>query len=198
MSLIRVGFILNKLFWCFIMYDDLEYVDDLIENGQYPSIHDDIFALHELVGATNVLDVGCCHGLLSHRLGTVYDNVVGIEPSEEYCENLVHKDNVTYYNFEICDENLFMLYVILRKHDIDGVFCRRVISEIYSTGGEELVEDFVNCLVECGVEYVALEGRVKFSNSTHPLDCSDKEVAFFLDDYEEIGRVDEAVALRLR
>lgn len=179
------------------MYDDLEYIDNLLEDGEYPKIHDDIFSLHEFVDASNVLDVGCCHGLLSHRLGTVYDNVVGIEPSEEYCEHLVYKDNVTYYNFEVNDENLWMLSLILMKHDIDGVFCRRVISEIYTTGGEELVDSFVNCLVNCGVKYVALEGRIKFSNSTHPLDDYKKEMAFFLDDYELIGQENNAVALRL-
>lgn len=180
------------------MYDSLEYIVDLKKKGQYPKIHDDIFSLHKYIKATNVLDVGCCHGLLSHRLGTVYNSVVGIEPSKKYCKNLVPKENVTYYNFKVTNDSIFKLYSLLKKHNIDGVFCRRVVSEIYSTGGSKLVKSFVGCLVDADVKYVALEGRIKFKNSTHPLSDYKKEMAFFLNDYELIGQKNNAVALRLK
>ena len=63
------------------------------------------------------------------------DNVVGIEPSEEYCENLVHKDNVTYYNYE-CNQDViknheFMIPYYDSKNVetwFDGTYEKKVVS----------------------------------------------------------------------
>lgn len=179
-------------------FDDLEYIRDLKEKGQYPKIHDDIFELHEHVPVNNVVDMGCCHGLLSHRLGQVYDHVVGIEPSKRYCKNLQLKDNVTYYNLQLNKQTIITFDKILKKHNIGGIFCRRVISEIYTTGGEELIQSLKNCLISNNVNYIALEGRIETKNSVNPINNTEKEINLFNDEYKVIATKHRAVVMKKR
>ena len=50
------------------MFDDDKYLKQFKEDQIYPKIHDDIFYLASNTEGNNVLDIGCCYGLLSHRL----------------------------------------------------------------------------------------------------------------------------------
>lgn len=179
-----------------MQYDDLQYIKDLKENGKYPKIHDNIFSLHKYVPVDNVLDLGCCHGLLSHRLGQVYKEVVGIEPSKKYCENLQMKENVHYYNFELNKKNILLFNKVLKKHNIQGIFCRRVLSEVYTTGGDELIKLLKDRLIKNNVNYIALEGRVDMKNAVHPIKNTEKEIEYFIDYYEVIGEKDKAVVMK--
>lgn len=179
-----------------MMYDDLEYIKDLRENGKYPKIHDNIFSLNKYVPVDNVLDLGCCHGLLSHRLGQVYKEVVGIEPNKRYCENLQYKENVHYYNFRLDKKNIRLFNKVLQKHNIQGIFCRRVLSEVYTTGGMELINLLKDRLMKNNINYIALEGRMEVSNATHPIKNTEKEIEFFEEDYEVIGEKGKAVVMK--
>lgn len=179
-------------------YDSLEHIDNLKKKGVYPKIHNDIFKLHQLVPVDNVLDVGCCYGLLSHRLSQVYDNVVGIEANSRYAEHFIFKDNIRYYNFEINKKNIGLLDHIIKKHNIQAVYCRRVIPSIYDTGGLELVQMFKDTLIRNNIEYLITEGMFKFKHNKNYFKTCYEEFAFFGDEYEVIQQYNNCGVLKLK
>ena len=95
-------------------YDDLQRLEDF-EKGIYPKIHDDIFKLVSETEGHSVLDVGCCYGLLSHRLSKSFD-VVGIEQNKGYCEKSVY-DKVV--NMKISEDTMDDLRDIIKQNHID-------------------------------------------------------------------------------
>lgn len=160
-------------------FDDDDYLKQFYEKREYPKIHDDIFSMSEYVPARNVIDLGCCTGLLSHRLACKYNSVVGIEPSEKYLAKAIQKDNITYVNMAILEETLPELKQIIKTYDIQAVFARRVVPEIYESGGMDLVKKFIATLYDAGVQYVVLEGRKSNKNAVNPLHSIAEEARIF-------------------
>lgn len=160
-------------------FDDLEYCEDLIRKRQYPKIHNDIFTFTGLVNAKCVIDLGCCHGLLSCRLAEVYDKVIGIEPSEKYIGNVIRRKNVKYVHMGIAQSTLQDLRKIIIEENVTAIFARRVVPEIWETGGMKLCGEFAKTIYECGVEWIALEGRKKCKNPKNALYNADKECEVF-------------------
>lgn len=179
-------------------YDSLEYIDNLKNKGQYPRIHNDIFKLHELVKVDNVLDVGCCYGLLTHRLSNVYKECVGIEQNSNYAKLFLFKDNIHYYNFKINKESIMLFNSIIKKHNIEAVYCRRVIPELYDTGGFELLHYFKQVLIQNNVKYLVIEGRIKFKKAKHKFKTCYDEFAFFEDKYDVIATLNNCGVLALK
>ena len=156
-------------------FDDLDYCVDLIERNQYPKIHDDIFLMCQGVKADTVLDLGCCHGLLSCRLATIFDKVIGLEPSDKYIRNAIPRDNVDYVRLGITMKTLGELKDVIAKNKVNLIVARRVIPEIWETGGFELVNGFVDTVHEADVKYIALEGRKPTKKPRNPLYNADRE-----------------------
>lgn len=169
-------------------FDDIAYVSEFLRFGKYPAIHEPIFAMDKYLPVGNVLDVGCCTGLLSHRLATRHNLVLGIEPNGRYLENAVKKSNVVYLKQAISIEELPNIRNAIQKYRINIAYCRRVFPEIYDTGGMNLVREFIRTLAECGVKYVVLEGRKYSIKSVHKLCRIDLEVKCFEGFYKEIMR----------
>lgn len=178
-------------------YDNLEYIKTYKKTGVYPRIHNNIFSQTEYVPVKNVLDLGCSIGILTHRLGNVYDNVVGIEPNRKSLENAIFKDNVTFYNFEVNKDKLKLLKKVIEKHNIEAVFARRVISEIYTTGGEELLYELSDLFKECEIKYLVIEGRIDTKRATHYLNNVDKEIRYFINNYKLINTYNNCRVLEL-
>lgn len=178
-------------------YDNLEYIKTYNKTGKYPRIHNNIFSQTKYVPVNNVLDLGCSIGILSHRLGNVYENVVGIEPNRKSLENAIFRDNVTFYNFEINDSKLKLLEKIIIKHNIEGVFARKVMSEIYTTGGEELLYKLSDLFKKCNVKYLVIEGRIDIKRATHYLNNVDKEIRYFINNYRLINMYNNCRVLEL-
>ena len=169
-------------------YDDLDYCVGLINKGQYPKIHDDIFTLARFIDATTVIDLGCCHGLLSHRLGTVYNRVIGIEASTKYLENVIPRDNVIYVQLRIDTDTLPNLKRIIIENGVGAIFARRVVPEIWETGGDALCAEFAKTLYESGIRQIALEGRKPTKNPRNRLHSADKECEVFAGMYRVAER----------
>lgn len=160
-------------------FDDDEHLKAYHERGEYPKIHDDIFSLNRFVKVDNVVDLGSCTGLLSRRLADKYKLVIGIEPSKKYVEKAIQGDNIKYINMGINEDTLGEFAKAIRDNNIKAVYARRVVPEIYETGGMELVRSFITALYDTGVEYVILEGRKSTKKAKNPLHSIDEEVKMF-------------------
>lgn len=178
-------------------YDNLDYIKNYNKTGTYPRIHNNIFSQVKYVPVDNVLDLGCSIGILTHRLGNEYKTVVGIEPNRKSLENAIFRDNVTFYNFEINKNKLKLLKKVIEKHNIQGIFARRVISEIYTTGGEELLYELSDLFKECGIKYLVIEGRIDTKRATHYLNNVDKEIRYFINNYKLINTYSNCRVLEL-
>lgn len=168
-------------------FDDDKYVEEYYHTGRFPKIHDDIFTLAALLPGRNVLDLGCCKGLLSKRLSTVCNLVVGIDGSKSYLDKAVPDSKVKYYCTKVVKETLPFIVSLIKKHDISMIVARRVIPELCETGGMQLVNDFVKSVYDSGVEYIVLEGRKKCHNPTNPLSSIDLEVKAFSSMYSVVN-----------
>lgn len=182
----------------FMKYDSLEYIDNLKKKGQYPRIHNDIFKMHQFVPVKNILDIGCCYGLLSHRLSNVYEEVVGIEQNPDYAKHFICKNNIHYFNFRINKNSLNKLDKIIKKYNIKAVYCRRVIPELYDTGGMELLHYIKYIFIRNDVKYIVIEGRIKFKKAKHIFKSCYHEFSFFEDKYELIETYNNCGVLKLR
>lgn len=160
-------------------FDDDNYVSEFYRNGNFPKIHDDIFFLASHVRGRNVLDLGCCKGLLSKRLSSINTFVVGIDASKSYLDKAVKGDNIKYVNTKVTEETLPAIAGLIKEYGITVLVARRVIPELCETGGMALCTKFAKLLAEYGVEYVVLEGRKKCANPTNPLSSIEMELKVF-------------------
>lgn len=92
----------------------------------------------------------------------------------------------------------FRLADILAGCGIKCVFARRVLPEIYETGGADLVSRLVSLLHDGGVEYVVLEGRKPSRNAVNPLCGVDQEIAAVKGKYSVVRRFRNCCVLRRR
>lgn len=161
------------------MYDDYKYLEEF-KSGNYPKIHDDIFHLACLTPAKNVLDLGCCYGLLSDRLSKHFSKVVGVEGNKHYCERAIY-DNII--NLRIQESSLEQLKTIITDNNVDMVIGRRVLPELYDTGGESLLMKLSNLFYDCNVKYLVIEGRIESKKSVNRLKSIDEEIKIMSDYY---------------
>lgn len=161
------------------MYSDLKYINDYKSYGKYPKIHDDISYLVCDTKGNNVIDIGCCYGLLSDRLSKKF-NVIGIEQNTYYCENAIYKNVI---NMSITKDTLDKLKNILIDNEIDIVVCRRVVPELYDCGGNGLIKDIEKLFYQCNVKYIILEGRIVSERSVHKLKSINEEIEILSDYY---------------
>lgn len=175
---------------------DKEYVDNYYAKHEFPKIHDDIYSLHEKIKCNNILDLGCCTGLLACRLSEKYGNVVGVEPNLNYLNNAIVNDKITYYNLEINHNTLPQFEQILQKHKIDTIYARRVFPEITDTGGTSLVREVGNVLYKNGVENIVMEGRIERKNSQNKLSNLNKEVEALSDNYKPVHKYKRCAVLQ--
>lgn len=160
-------------------FDDIAYVDEYKKSGKYPKIHDDIFSLDANIPVGNVIDLGCCTGLLSVRLAQRHNLVIGIEPNKEYIKNAVPHERCVYMNFKIDYSNLKKLEQVILENHITTIYARRVLPEICDAGGIELVRDMIAMFRDCGVKNCVIEGRKCNSKSVHKLKNLSKEMELF-------------------
>lgn len=160
-------------------FDDDKYIEDVKLYNKYPKIHNDIFYLSNYIQANNVLDIGCCTGLLSHRLANVYNYVIGIEANKKFIEKAIPKDNVNYINLKINSDNLNKLKDIILNNNIEVIFARRVFPELYDTGGIELLDSLCDIFNNCNIQYIVIEGRKPVRNAKNPLNTLDEEIKHF-------------------
>ena len=165
-------------------FDDDGYLKQYYQSHVYPKIHDDIFELHRYIPVKNVIDLGCCTGLLSRRLADKYDFVLGIEINKKYLDKAVKAHNIKYLNFGIQNDTLIDLNDAIKKYGIRAIFARRVIPEIYETGGFKLVNDFIDTVFKAGIEYIAIEGRKSTRNAVNPLYSIGQEGVVFDKKYD--------------
>ena len=178
-------------------FNDEIYLKQYYELKQFPKIHDDIFYLcQKLKGKHTAIDLGCCFGLLAKRLLFVFDKVIGIESNTNYLEKAINCSKIKYYNIEVNMKTLSQLEQIIKKYKVDILVARRVIPELYETGGEELLYFFKKTIYNSGINYIVLEGRKSNANAVNPLSTIEKEVKVFLDLYEIQEQYRNCILLR--
>lgn len=138
-------------------FDSYSHVLQHKMTGAYPAIHDDIFALIEKnvkgntdnqAGEVNILDIGCCHGLLSVRIAEQipFASVYGIDADNRYIKNAITEraskqvpncvetiPNVKYQQFTLdgSEESLGNFAYLLKEQHVQYVVARRVFPEIW-------------------------------------------------------------------
>lgn len=178
-------------------FDSDEYLERYYRLGEYPRIHDDIYCLDGYVRGLNVLDIGCCYGLLSARLADTHGVVVGIEPNAKYLSKAIRRDNIHYVRLAVTEDTLPELAKILRKYDIQAAYMRRVIPEIWETGGYALVNGLIGTLAINNVGRIVIEGRKTTRNHVNPLYKVDKEIEVCGKYYGEIARLKNCAVLEI-
>lgn len=160
-------------------YDDDSYILDYRNFGIYPKIHDDIFFLfsENVPRGTFVLDIGGSIGMLSTRLQDAGYNAVMIEPTK--AADKCPSDKVFCYYTMIKAATLPVVDFILKNHKIEYVIARRVISELFLTGGSDLILELEKLFIKNGVKAIILEGRLPTSRATCPIPNTAAEVALF-------------------
>lgn len=161
-----------------------ELIYDLVVRHKYPKIHDDIFNMSSCICDMNVMDLGCCFGLLSNRLATRNKLVVGIEANKSYFDKCVANPKVKYVNLKVNMDTMPQIRQIVKENNIKALYARRVMPELYETGGLELCEAFAKAMYDTDVTFVVLEGRVKTKNATNFLSSIDREVTLYKDMYQ--------------
>lgn len=179
-------------------FDAPEYVEQFEKTGKYPAIHNDIFYMDKYLksfpGA--VLDLGCCTGLLSRRLMQNHEIVLGVEANENYLTRAV--PGPKYFNLKVSEDTLAKLGDIIRSNGVKIIFARRVIPEIYDTGGFDLVNSLVELFYKNGVNYVVLEGRKPTKNATNPFHGITQEIKSFQNYYNVVRVRRNCVLLKAR
>ena len=168
-------------------FNDEGHINNVLRHGKYPKIHDDIFHISKYVLADNVMDFGCSTGLLALRLSTRFENVVGVDASFVAVSKAIEKENVSYRGLKITEDTIDELKLMLVQNKITGLFARRIIPEIWETGGQELVNSLVDAFYNSGVEYIAVEGRKPVKNPKNVLHNVDKEIEVFKGKYRVVA-----------
>lgn len=178
-------------------FNDEQHINDFKAHGTYPRIHDDIYTLDKHIPASHVLDIGCSIGLLTARLAEKHDIVVGIDSDIKAVQKAreIRKPNVTLYGCKINNETIDEIERILKDHNINVIYARRVLPELTDAGGLSLIEKLVTMFYTQKVKYVVLEGRQRRRNAMHVMKDIDKEVSRFMGLYKPIEKFKECVLL---
>lgn len=179
-------------------FDDDGYLKAFYERGEYPKIHDNIYKLDRYVKGTNVIDLGCCTGLLARRLVRTHGTVIGIECNKNYLSKAVQHERIKYENLKVDFDTLQAIADIVKSNNIECVYARRVIPEIYETRGFELVSALAETLYKNGVKYLVVEGRKSSRNAVNPLSSVEKEVEALQKYYYVSERVGNCVLMKRR
>lgn len=180
------------------MYNDEKYIRDYLKTGKFPKIHDDIW--REISGThvcgDSVADIGCCYGLLSVRCAQIAKHVVGIEANEKYLAKAIQHPRVDYVPMTITLDTVPDLEKVFEQYKVDTVVMRRVVPELYDTGGYELIEELSKMFKRRDILRIILEGRIESSRSTHPLKNVVEEWKLFEDRFEFCGSYKNVITLR--
>ena len=167
-------------------YNDIGYVEQYKSSGKYPKIYDDIFDISSDLQNENIIDLGCCFGLLGHKLKDRNNLVIGIEGNKNLISKAIEKDGVKYINLKINLENIDKIGAIIRENEIKTVYARRIIPELYDEGGIQLLNSLVLCFYENFVEHIVLEGRKRTSRHTSVLHSIELECDIFKSFYDVV------------
>lgn len=178
-------------------FNDEQHIKDYKNRGVYPRIHGDIFSLDKHIPASNVLDIGCSTGLLTARLADKHKKVVGIDSDKKALQQAreIKKRNVALYEGKINEQTVNEVEQILKDHNINVIYARRVLPELTDVGGLSLIETLVTMFYTQKVKYVVLEGRQRRRSATHVMKDIDKEISRFVGLYKPIKRYKECAIL---
>lgn len=179
-------------------FDDDKYVKNYVKYGEFPKIHDDIYYLDKYVKGLPVIDIGSCKGLLSVRLAVSHDVVIGIEANTSYYLKSIEHRKVKYFNVKVDFDTLDGVKGLINDYGIRCVYARRVLPELYDTGGLELIKALSKMLHDSGVQYIVLEGRKATKNAKNKLYDVDQEIASLKDHYNCIRRHKNCALLEAR
>jgi hypothetical protein len=179
-------------------YARLDYVDDFLNKGQFPAIHEQIAQELALLNPTlrshGALDLGACHGLLTIRAARLFATVVGIEPDQRSVEvfnrhlaRLQQNAMMFLLKLDVLEpSHQQQLLHLIQQWSIKTIIARRAFPEtLASTYGDkgtfakacEAGQAFSHICVEGGVQCIVLEGRVASEKRhSHPLWNADLEV----------------------
>lgn len=158
-------------------FDSQQYLDDYVQKGTFPKIHDKIAAvIAARCPKVPAMDFGACIGMLTTRLVEQLDmpSAVGIEPDRKNLGRALTRPNVKFYNMPIDQKHLMQLERIITENGVRLLVARRVISEI-GFNNFAFMPVLSESLQRCGIEDIVLEGRVYSARSTHPIPNADKE-----------------------
>lgn len=156
-------------------YDGVEKLMAFSENGEFPTIHDDIFGLFTRnvdPSVGNVMDLGASVGFLSRRMADAGFHVDAIEPdpaSIRAGQEYGLYEGIKVKRWKLAAQDYDELVYWLGAKRIKVVMARRVISELDTAGMTPRL--FTDACAAAGVEHLFLEGRAPRQHTTHRLDC---------------------------
>lgn len=161
-------------------YDAQEYLDNWRERGEFPKIHDALFAMvTEHASGRRFVDLCGNTGLLAQRilekLGA--EQVVGVEMSQDAVAR-GRAAGMTYPRLvtKVDQTTLPAVEEFLKQHAIDTLVARRCLSEVFylNTG---FGPEFCAAMLRVGIRQVFIQGRAPTGKPTHPIPSVHEEIA---------------------
>lgn len=155
-----------------------EYIDDYVNYGQFPKIHDNIAYLIKKYANENepCIDLGSCTGLLSVRsIACGRSFCVGIEGNKNNFERAIRHPKVAYENFYINSDTIVTLDAILKKFNPTLVIARRSLPEIMAND-PCTIDKLTSVLYNNNAFKLIIEGRVPVKNPANSLYSVDEEI----------------------
>lgn len=159
-----------------------EYVQDFLQKGTLPTIHNDIGYLLDcyLKSQDICLDIGTCTGLLAIRaLRAGAKKVIGVDINENYIQKAVKYPNIEYICLAINKKNLPVLSDIIVKHNINTVIARRVFPEIAEFDSVGTIYELAKMFFNLGITKIFLEGRIPNTKAKNHFATAEKEIEAF-------------------
>jgi hypothetical protein len=179
-------------------FDDPSYVQEWLDTGTYPRIHDAIFyvAAQYLTGAP-ALDLCCSTGLLGKRvMDQLGIQCFGVDGDFNALlvgqKSGVFRDSSLMF-IDIKPDTLKYLGVFLSEHRVSEVLARRCL---YELAKKVPLSDVANLFYECGVTQIIMEGHVFAQGSTNFMLQADNQALSLLPWYEQVFQKNNVRVLR--
>jgi len=181
-------------------FSSVELLEAYRDKGQFPAIHDAIFAqVSQHAKGRSFCDLGACTGLLTRRLATIDGaKVCGIEGNPRFiASGREHGIDMPILALKVSQRTFGEFSDFIERHKVDVLVARRVMPELW---GEDLDGGvaFSSLLASLGVREIFIEGRIYSDRSTNALAKLETELRLFAAEYDSSFLTDTIGYLTLR
>jgi hypothetical protein len=161
-------------------FDSQEYLDNWRERGEFPAIHDSLFAMIvEHASGKRFADLCGNTGLLAQRIleKLPADQVVGIEMDRDAVAR-GRAAGMSYPRLElkVDQTTVGQVEAFLREHAIDTFVARRCLSEVFGYN-RTFAPEFCAMLRRLPIRQVFIQGRAPTGKPTHPIPSVYEEIS---------------------
>lgn len=185
-------------------FNDPGHLEAWKNEGRFPKIHDDIFALFSTTfEAESVLDLCCSIGLIGQHIHEAYGIPVCRVDGDEKALALSESYGVALptLHTKVEPATLPAIVTFIRAAQVTGITARRCIAELFGHEASDVVEyewgdAFSAAVQEAGVTEMWIEGHARTSVATHSIPTTEGEIAVLGDRWVVDERLREAAYLR--